>query len=498
MQNRLEAIGCFTMAMLFAGSLALSGAVPETPRPQAVAQLEVGSTRVDWLPKASAYERLTLTVSGPGDFYLRQEFGPDQAPVLSLINAQGERLPDGIYAYELHGTPWPNRQEGKLAKRSLVQSGYLSIREGSFVEPDSAQGASLSREESASKPARPNVKPKDTVVPDDLVVQGNACIGPTCTSVALTDPILKLKGGWVQLRFEDDDQISYARDWALQANDTLGGSDRFFVYDVDANTTPVSIEGATPSHALYVRSNGNVGLGTSTPAARLEVSSGEVRLPHGSPGGGYTHFNYVGDNRNYIRGTTIIADLGGSVGIGTSSPAANLDIAGYSSVEMRMVATTVGTWQILNDSTGYGIQLLGSGFRAVNVNSSGNMQLHGTLTQGSSRDLKTNFVSLDSREVLARVKALPVSSWSYKLDEPEVRHVGPTAEDFHQAFGLGADNKHIAPSDQAGVALVAVQGLTRIVEEKTQEIEALRRKNADLEGRLAALEAMLSVSKPQE
>jgi hypothetical protein len=118
------------------------------------------------------------------------------------------------------------------------------------------------------------------------------------------------------------------------------------------------------------------------------------------------------------------------------------------------------------------------------LTNTGNLTIAGTLTQGSSRDLKTDFVSLDPQNVLAKVNALPVSTWRYKLDDPTIRHVGPTAEDFHKAFGLGGDNRRIAPSDQAGVALVAVQGLT-------QEVETLRRKNADLEKRIAALEALL-------
>jgi hypothetical protein len=37
-----------------------------------------------------------------------------------------------------------------------------------------------------------------------------------------------------------------------------------------------------------------------------------------------------------------------------------------------------------------------------------------------------------------------------------------------------------------------------MVEEKAQEIEALQRKNADLEDRLAALEALLSALNSQE
>jgi hypothetical protein len=58
------------------------------------------------------------------------------------------------------------------------------------------------------------------------------------------------------------------------------------------------------------------------------------------------------------------------------------------------------------------------------------------------------------------------------------------AEDFHQAFGLGADDKHIAPADQAGVALLAVQGLNQVVQEKDKEI-------AELRSRLEALEKLV-------
>lgn len=114
-----------------------------------------------------------------------------------------------------------------------------------------------------------------------------------------------------------------------------------------------------------------------------------------------------------------------------------------------------------------------------------NMQLFGTLTQGSSRDIKTGFGSLDPREALHRVSALPISLWSYKADGPAVRHLGPMAEDFHSAFGLGPDDEHVAPSDQAGVALLALQGLHQVVQEKDREI-------ADLQGRLEELERIVA------
>ena len=64
------------------------------------------------------------------------------------------------------------------------------------------------------------------------------------------------------------------------------------------------------------------------------------------------------------------------------------------------------------------------------------------------------------------------------------------AEDFYAAFGLGADSAHIAPSDQASVAMVAVQALNQTVNDKDAEI-------AELKARLEALEAVVRSLAPQ-
>jgi hypothetical protein len=154
-----------------------------------------------------------------------------------------------------------------------------------------------------------------------------------------------------------------------------------------------------------------------------------------------------------------------------------------SSLTQRWSNGTSGSSFVIDEQAHAGVEF--------SLTNTGNLTIAGFLTQGSSRDLKTDFSSLDPKDVLARVSALPVSLWSYKT-ENAVRHVGPMAEDFHQAFGLGADDKHIAPGDQAGVALLAVQGLNQVVQDKAQELATLRRENAELAKRVEALEAMLS------
>jgi hypothetical protein len=98
----------------------------------------------------------------------------------------------------------------------------------------------------------------------------------------------------------------------------------------------------------------------------------------------------------------------------------------------------------------------------------------------SDRHSKRGFEAVDERDVLARVSELPISTWSWKT-ENGVRHMGPMAQDFHDAFGLGPDRKSISTVDADGVALAAIQGLAR-------ENDRLRKALASQERRLRALE----------
>jgi hypothetical protein len=85
--------------------------------------------------------------------------------------------------------------------------------------------------------------------------------------------------------------------------------------------------------------------------------------------------------------------------------------------------------------------------------------------------------------VLDKVARLPIDRWSYK-SERGVRHVGPMAQDFYAAFGVGADDKHITSIDEDGVALAA--------------IKALHAENAMLRARLAAVTASQDLRAQQQ
>ena len=108
----------------------------------------------------------------------------------------------------------------------------------------------------------------------------------------------------------------------------------------------------------------------------------------------------------------------------------------------------------------------------------------GSWSSLSDRNAKTNFTPVNSRELLDRLAQLPIQTWNYKSQSESVRHIGPTAQDFHAAFAVGEDDRHIATVDEAGVALAAIQGLIQKVEQKETEITELKQRLEKLEQRM--------------
>ncbi len=105
-------------------------------------------------------------------------------------------------------------------------------------------------------------------------------------------------------------------------------------------------------------------------------------------------------------------------------------------------------------------------------------------------------IAVDDAAVLRKVAALPVSEWSY-TSERGVRHVGPMAQDFYAAFGVGEDDRHITSIDEDGVALAAIKALhaeNQALRDDNHglhiESAGLHQENAALRERLARDEAL--------
>lgn len=99
----------------------------------------------------------------------------------------------------------------------------------------------------------------------------------------------------------------------------------------------------------------------------------------------------------------------------------------------------------------------------------------------SDSSVKENVRDVDGAEILRRLVELRVVGWNYIAQDDSIRHIGPMAQDFHAAFGVGEDDKHITTVDADGVALVAIQALYK----RNQELESTV---TELKSRLERLE----------
>lgn len=321
---------------------------------------------------------------------------------------------------------------------------------------------------------------------------------------------------------------------------------------------------STAANQFCIRAAGGVGINCA-PVATLHVESARATAidntasfsnPALGPNGSHVHWGASGDW--YVRsasssGKVILQDSGGNVGIGTATPLVPLHVAGNTRLagnvqigtdngDYRQVRlgggnsagflygsfpalgdgihmsynhfyNAAGGGQVINTggatsriTVGYGfVGLYIGGVNAAPItqrllaNSSG-VTVNGTFNNSSDRNAKQNFAPVDPAQILEKVAQLPISQWSYKED-PATRHIGPVAQDFHSAFKIGTDDKHIAPLDEGGVALAAIQGLNHKVESGKQKaemrMEKLEAENVALKARLAVLEQMMAKLNPK-
>jgi hypothetical protein len=123
----------------------------------------------------------------------------------------------------------------------------------------------------------------------------------------------------------------------------------------------------------------------------------------------------------------------------------------------------------------------------------------GSWSSLSDRNTKANVRNVDGDALLKALVDLPISGWSYKSQDARIRHIGPMAQDFAAAFGVGEDDKHITGVDADGVALAAIQALYELTQDQNDELGAQNRKlsgenaqlkaqNVELSTRLTSLE----------
>jgi hypothetical protein len=268
---------------------------------------------------------------------------------------------------------------------------------------------------------------------------------------------------------------------------------------------------------------GSVALGNASIAAgsmsfvhgNTSTATGLYSFIHGNGNTAGGSFAFVNGFKNTADGyiATVLgreSSAGGAFGVAIGE---NVDGTGDHTVLLgRNLDVTHSGSFVFGDGTSTSNASFVTGNNQFAVRASGGIRLYSNpaastgvvVAPGSSAwsslsdvNAKENFRDLDLRSVLDAVEAMDIREWNYIDQDDDVRHIGPTAQSFHGAFGLGSDPLRIETIDADGVALAAIQALTRenrALRARVAELEALEDRVAALEAerdRLAALEDRL-------
>jgi hypothetical protein len=348
-----------------------------------VANMTATGLSVRW-EVAAANAGLVLTISSPDGQVFRKEFR-DGSAEFKLADDKGERLPDGVYTYELRVVPNISsavketlskaRAKGNdaeverdLRKRGalptpLVESGSFSILNGSVVLPGSMEeGTSKRVAEVTTKPRsfrattfrptggvamsgfqrhHPVLNPFfDFVIADDLIVQGSACVGLDCVDGEnFGFDTIRVKENNTRIQYDDTSTSAgfASNNWQIRANSSASGGGNFLAF-VDQGTTGNSetgtiifeVDAGAPANSLRVSSGGNVGIGTATPVLDIHDNATDtpaIRLEQNNSGGFTAQtWDVAGNEANFfVRDVTSGSRL--PFRIRPGAPTSSIDIA---------------------------------------------------------------------------------------------------------------------------------------------------------------------------
>lgn len=375
----------------------------------------------------------------------------------------------------------------------------------------------------------------DQVIPDDLIVQGSACVGFDCVNgESFGFDTIRLKENNLRIKAQDtSNSASFpTNDWQITFNDsTNGGANKFSIDDIDGGRTPFTIIAGARTNALFVNSAGKIGIGTSTPVVDLHVKTGNtptLRLEQdGTSGFTAQTWDVAGNEANFfIRDVTNGSTL--SFRIRPGAPSSAIDVAANGNVNINSSSTFTQDLGIdgdlfvkrtaSNENTGVVIEgpangsanialaeagniiwaIQGrnvqagaspdplvffneAGQRAIELSQAGGLTMLGGGTYNpatgawvdlSSREYKENITDLSAADAQAAFEALQPKTFNFKRDENKELKVGFIAEDVPELVATRERN------GLSAIDIVAV--LTKVVQGQQQQIDQLNKQVQDL------------------
>jgi hypothetical protein len=323
-----------------------------------------------------------------------KELKAGATPEFTILDQEGNRLPDGQYTYEIRLTSLVSkgakaargkdddpesvratRKRAALPDQSLVQSGSFSILNGAiFVAGPVEEAGPRPTSKITAQPQlsettraamiklrqhhRAAMLMPDDVIPDDLIVQGSACVGLDCVNGEVFGfDSIRVKENNTRVQFDDTSTSAGfpTNNWQIRANSSASGGASFLAFvdqgatgNSETGTIVFEVDAGAPGNSLKVSSTGRVGLRTATPVLDLHITTSDTpahRLEQTSAGGFTAQtWDVAGNEANFfVRDVTggsrlpfrirpeaptssIDIAASGNVGIGTASPGERLDV----------------------------------------------------------------------------------------------------------------------------------------------------------------------------
>lgn len=409
------------LCMLFAACLQVSVLGQTAEDKNKLAAITSGGSSVRW-EMVAPYSSLTMTVSAPDGRVFRKEFKGGATPEFAITDEQGERLPDGQYTYELRLAPMfspgvkeamtaargkddepedvrATRKRGMLPVQNFVQSGGFSILNGAIVvagaiEPSPRasskltgqsrfSGINISKALTRNQRHHPRLITFDDVIPDDLIVQGSACVGLDCVNGEVFGfDTIRVKENNTRIQFDDTSGAGFpTNNWQIRANSSAGGGASFLAFvdqgatgNSETGTIVFEVDAGAPANSLKVSSTGRVGLRTATPVLDLHLNTSDtpaIRLEQNNSGGFSAQtWDIAGNEANFfVRDVTSGSRL--PFRIRPGAPTSSLDIAATGNVGINNSAPAALLHVLKNQATGTEIRISNSdtaGFAGLYMN----------------------------------------------------------------------------------------------------------------------------------
>lgn len=341
------------------------------------------------------------------------------------------------------------------------------------------------------------------------------------TGIGTTTPAVKLhvKSNGPVLRLEGSDH-AYMELYPQGPNNRFGymgypNASSTQLTFMNQSTTGAMAFGTNGTNRMFLTSDGKLGLGTSSPGTSLHIENGNT---FGSPASTTSPSIYVSNN-NSSSSTANSTIAVRTAGTGSGKPYYSLDVSGAFGYSMGINNPTdqllINTsWDFNTTTTNNAIIINRSGQSRVIVPSDagatagswpsgwgGGLMTHdfscagiyyGVMAARSDRRLKNTIVDLDTNAITKYLQLRPVNYYWNDQSDNNHKQFGLIAQEVELLFPeiVSTANDSMQTKSINYQALHALS--LKVIQSQQAEMDALKKKQLDMEQRLLKLEAKLN------